>query len=494
VTLPNSKTSNINACNLLTTLDGQYQFAVWYGASDGELRVGRIQRGVQRWGVNHSQYQMAGAARTELAMPVEDDEHKYPAIAIDDQGKAHIWANMHNQPNRHIISDNAAVSNITAWSAASALPSEIDRNTYPMPVTYPDGTLWFYFRAMQTYGLSGKANSHFWTRNAGTWSARTQLFQGVPTGLESAINDATNYSAYLCYPKVEQRSGGVMRLHLFWIWRQDAFQSSSCVLPSYAYSDDKGATFRAVDGTLLSLPIAPWNNLACQTGIASDRSRTVTDAVTNGTTTLTSATANFQPADVGAAIRGIALNAGASPPNTNDFTTITARASTTSVTLSYASVLSGSGQTVIIGDDYDNDPTLAIDPNGYPHAMMGLHPLPRHHIYWNGSAWVHGYQSKDLKTFDVLNRMIPYYLRGQLWVLGGGEPLGARRPRLWKADASVQVCMGGVIDDGSVEAGPWDQMADPVAHDLLGTVEVLTPDGDTPYVTCFGGGHRCTAA
>jgi hypothetical protein len=107
---------------------------------------------------------------------------------------------------------------------------------------------------------------------------------------------------------------------------------------------------------------------------------------------------------------------------------------------------------------------------------------------------VHGYQSKDLNTFDVLNRMIPYYLRGELWILGGGEPLGARRPRLWKANASVQVCMGGVIDDGSVEAGPWDQMADPIAHLLFGSIEVLTPQGSTPQVASFGSGSRFSLA
>lgn len=68
--------------------------------------------------------------------------------------------------------------------------------------------------------------------------------------------------------------------------------------------------------------------------------RTVTDAVTNGTTTLTSATANFQPGDVGSFIVSKAANGIAAG------TSIVSRESSTSVTLSAAASTTGTGRII----------------------------------------------------------------------------------------------------------------------------------------------------
>ena len=53
--VPHPHTSDIQAVNLVTW--GGYQFAVWYTVP-GELRVGRIQRGVEPWGVDHDEYRV----------------------------------------------------------------------------------------------------------------------------------------------------------------------------------------------------------------------------------------------------------------------------------------------------------------------------------------------------------------------------------------------------------------------------------------------------
>jgi hypothetical protein len=82
-----------------------------------------------------------------------------------------------------------------------------------------------------------------------------------------------------------------------------------------------------------------------------ENSRHVTDAVTNGTTTLTSATANFQAADVGKIVTGDRIPAG---------TYITARASTTSVTLSQAASGSGTGGILDIGGAHTSAGTMGI--------------------------------------------------------------------------------------------------------------------------------------
>lgn len=76
--------------------------------------------------------------------------------------------------------------------------------------------------------------------------------------------------------------------------------------------------------------------------------RVVSDAVLNGTTTVTSATANFQTTDVGKTVSGIGIPIGA---------TITARASTTSITISSAATLSVTGVTMTIAD---TQPALKI--------------------------------------------------------------------------------------------------------------------------------------
>jgi hypothetical protein len=79
-------------------------------------------------------------------------------------------------------------------------------------------------------------------------------------------------------------------------------------------------------------------------------SRTVTDGVVNGTTTVTSATANFTTADVGSGIFGNTnLSDGGSAP-----CTIVSINSATSVEISNAASGSASGQTLIIDSLFSN--------------------------------------------------------------------------------------------------------------------------------------------
>lgn len=68
--------------------------------------------------------------------------------------------------------------------------------------------------------------------------------------------------------------------------------------------------------------------------------RSVSDAVLNGTTTLTSATATFVTGDVGATIAGVGIPAGA---------TIASRTNGTTVILSAAATITASGVTIAIG-------------------------------------------------------------------------------------------------------------------------------------------------
>lgn len=89
------------------------------------------------------------------------------------------------------------------------------------------------------------------------------------------------------------------------------------------------------------------------------RLRSVSDSVTNGTTLLTSATANFGWNDIGRPISGTNISGG---------TTIAAVLSTTNITLSAVASGSGSGGTISIGTAY-TAPTYPTLPSIYGNAF-----------------------------------------------------------------------------------------------------------------------------
>lgn len=90
--------------------------------------------------------------------------------------------------------------------------------------------------------------------------------------------------------------------------------------------------------------------------------KTLGDAVTNGTTALTSALAQVVPADTGKIIIVIGCGAG----GTNQISTITYVNSTT-VTLGTASTCSGSGKTIYWG----TDDSTAIRLRSSAHPIFG---------------------------------------------------------------------------------------------------------------------------
>ncbi len=269
-TLPVSITANPIGQNLIST--ATHQFAVMLTAAGG-VRVGKRALGAPTWEI----HDMAGADATELGVPVDlTDEHHFPVIAVDGNGRLHVWANMHVDPLRYLVSvDPGEIDN---W-VVGALPGVGTRITYPLPAMLLDGSMWLLLRDSNVGG-PGRSDSHYWRRTAGgtVWTGPTQMFQGVslPGGSDGTVDDETNYSAYPTVPFVEDRAG-VSRIHLGWVWRQygadalapggDAGRTN--ILPSYAYSDDSGVSWKARDGTALTLPISPLNNPACQTGMVS---------------------------------------------------------------------------------------------------------------------------------------------------------------------------------------------------------------------------------
>lgn len=430
---PKDITGNAIAINLTTW--GDYQFAVWYTRAL-ELRVGRIQRGVQRWGVNHQEYEFAGAIRTALGLPLDgsEDEHYYPAVTVDGRGHVHVWANYTLEAMRCVTTTTPHTTGdwlaTPGWTDASAdFPGVGAWCTYPTPIMLPDGGIWFYQRSNPALGTSGRGNSSYWTRTAqGTsWVGPTTLFQGLSVpdakgpgipGDDHTVDTDFNWSAYPTNPVVESaRSPHPGRMHMGWCWRRigiDNPNDRSNDRASYAYSDNGGVTWKAIDGTTLTLPITPLNNLACQTGLED---------------------------------------------------------------------LSATG--------WVNWGGLAVDDDGLPHMIVSTGSSYYMRRNAANTAWIQSAVPNPLNgVIHVSVATNPFWLRGDLWMLKIGHPDAARRPRLWRLTGGTNVvCMGGNLSNSG-----FNPSADPEAFRRFGTVEVLSPRGDTPHVATFGRHARAIAA
>jgi len=502
-TPPNTITGAGGNVNLTST--ATHQFAVWYDLTS-ELRIGRIQRGVQRWGVDHQEYTFAGAPRTALGLPVDTDEHKFPAIAVDGLGKIHVWANMlgvAGEGVRAVVTTAAHTADgwlaTAGWtSAAAGFPSSDVSCTYPNPVTLADGGLWFYLRTGPINSSAGHSDQHFWTRTpAGTsWSARTLFLQGLSVpdaggpgvpGSPAGTDDLTNWNAYISMPFVESpRSPHPGRLHLLWLWRETTLVEVD-VLMSYGYSDDGGVTWRAADGTLLTLPVHPLNSVAVRVP-GSALIRSVARA------------SNIVVATVDTPSHGIVAG---------DSIRVKAQDSSYDGTFSVFAVGSPGPNDVIWVQAAANDPAggvgsitktqyattswaLAVDGDGYPHIVHKNESFIQFHTYWTGTAWVRESIPNPLSGVLLLHLAGAVWLSGRgLRILGLGDPTNSIRARLWEfPTGGSTVVMGGHMGT-SVDFGP---SIDPEALRRFGTIEILVPDGNTPRVVTHGNHARFGAA
>jgi hypothetical protein len=142
--------------------------------------------------------------------------------------------------------------------------------------------------------------------------------------------------------------------------------------------------------------------------------RTVTDGVLNGTTTVTSATATFVTGDVGASLVGAGIPAGA---------VIASRTNATSVVISAAATLSATGVTLAIGaagTSKFTPPTPGVDDQ----RMLGLEfidgAITKRYIYPTAQVLNVGpvnYQAGKEATYDVTFRVL-----GDAWFELSNDP------------------------------------------------------------------------
>lgn len=273
--------------NLATVFDptaGVYkQFSVHVTGTQ-ELIVGqRVYKGL--W----TSRQLSGPERTPLNLPADGDDHNFFTIGIDHNGIIWIFGNMH-AGGFGVDYTMLGVKSAAAYSIGAADTGFVDAFagsagmqgytgptndsagwTYPHQIRMLDGTLLLCMRQ----GVAGLGNQYLFkipATGASTWQQVGSAFI-VGAGNFYPPTPSTHRaetSPYTCYPFVSADGPNPAgRLHLAWIWRTltSGAGSSDNYKPSYAYSDDIGVTWKAIDGSAVTLPITVNNNLPTWTGI-----------------------------------------------------------------------------------------------------------------------------------------------------------------------------------------------------------------------------------
>jgi hypothetical protein len=200
------------------------------------------------------------------------DSHNTISIGISAQdGSIHLAFDMHSSQLRYRRSaaGTASSPDTATWSTAAfgAVVTSLDGGamnqlTYPQFISAPDGTLQLALRT----GLSGAGDEVLYEYANRTWTYIGKFIDGI----------SANNNAYLF--GIEYDAGGL--LHVTWTVRDTPDASTNHDL-YYAYSGDKGRTWRNNAGTVVALPLISnasglrvWN-IATNRGLMNQESQVV---------------------------------------------------------------------------------------------------------------------------------------------------------------------------------------------------------------------------
>ncbi|WP_157987891.1 BNR repeat-containing protein [Jiangella endophytica] len=176
-----------------------------------------------------------------------DDVHNVPVIGVcPADGTVHLAFDHHVSPLHYRVSRPGVATSPDGveWSEAlfGAITSELvdgaplERLTYPNFVTMPDGALQLYYRL----GSSGDGDTHVaeYRPGQGGWTMLGAFVSGrgrfAGSDSRNAYHNGFDYDA-------------AGRLHTTWVWRESPDLRTNHDL-QYAYSDDRGRTWRNNDG------------------------------------------------------------------------------------------------------------------------------------------------------------------------------------------------------------------------------------------------------
>lgn len=422
---------------------------------DATLRAGRRAHGT----LEFTTYDLSAGQMTEFGGTVEDDDHNFPNLCVDDNDVAHGMANMHDHTLRY---SKSGAGDITSWTAAAAVTNEQPRNTYPMFSGWtPNGLMFLCRSGPENVGgalgdnQSGMGNSIYWVlpHGSSTLGSPVDIFQGVgvpgagpggTAGTDFPTDDEYNWSAYTSPPFVEPDDfPHPGRLWLAGLWRAGVSGGSypadvgrSNEMPFCIYTDDitDDTSWCAVDGSSVDLPLVPYMEGQIETAANP---------------------AAYLPW-----------------PRPDDWPT----------------------------SGYLNRTGICVDPaTGYPVIVQSY--VPHFRFDWDGADWSRtqlGSPGYTLGGYQTGAGITPYFIDGELWYLSSRVVSStSRRPALFKADGTKNVLMGGFVPTSSTpgySSPAWGPQADPEAYRRWGRIEVLTPDGDIPRVFRYpSGAYGATA-
>lgn len=184
-----------------------------------------------------------------------NDAHNTISIGICPRnGTIHVAFDHHGHPLHYRVSQRGVATKpeTVTWSAAlfGSIVSELEKGrpiriTYPRFWQTPDGGLQFCYRR----GGSGNGDRMIvdYDPEAGTWNNTRQVDSG-----KGLFRDAQGTSPSRCSYPNGYDYGINGKLHVTWVWREKTQGANHDIM--YAYSEDRGKTWRNNTGLALDRP------------------------------------------------------------------------------------------------------------------------------------------------------------------------------------------------------------------------------------------------
>ena len=234
---------------------GGYQFATWYSNNaDQDIFLSRRAVGGTNWETIDTGYDM------EIGNQ-DWNSHNVISLGISGDGKVHLSYDHHVDPLRYLTTaPGFATSSSQVWSQAGFLPernslnsngSTIPRVTYPRFTNVGDDLVFTY----RDYGSgNGDVRIADYDATTGQWSSTRFVNRGRPgNGTYDDVNNNPSDRRNAYHNGFHADSTG--RLHTTWTWREGTQDGNHDI--NYAYSDDKGVTWRNNDGVLVGTNSSP---------------------------------------------------------------------------------------------------------------------------------------------------------------------------------------------------------------------------------------------
>ncbi len=246
----------------LITHDG-YQYATWYhnSPSDEDIYISRRSLAGTTWETFDTGFGLENGDGTASTSNKEWDSHNVIGLGISGDGRIHLSFDHHDHPLRYATTNaGVATSAGGTWNSSifgaerdslNVSSSTVSRVTYPRFTNVGDDIVF-------TYRERGSGNGDVriadYDSQTGLWSSTRFVNKGgTGSGTYDDVNNnpSTRRNAY--HNGFHTDSTG--RLHTTWTWREGTQDGNHDIM--YAYSDDKGVTWRNNDDVIVGTNSSP---------------------------------------------------------------------------------------------------------------------------------------------------------------------------------------------------------------------------------------------